>query len=420
MHMVDLIRKKRDGGILTAEEIAFMIRGYVSGSIPDHQMSAWLMAVYFRGLNADETACLTRCMMQSGETLDLSRFGELSVDKHSTGGVGDKTTLIVAPIVAALGMKMAKMSGRGLGHTGGTVDKLGAIPGFRTELTPQEMIAQVEKIGVAVIGQTDQLTPADRMLYALRDVTATVDSLPLIASSVMSKKLAAGAHNIVLDVKTGSGAFMRRREDAKRLAQTMTDIGTACGRRVSALVTDMDVPLGRAVGNALEVEEAVRVLRGEGPQDLYEVCVELSARLAEMALGWTPGEAEARVRGVLADGSAYARFLQWIATQGGDPGSVTRPGGLPRAELAVAVSADAGGTVRKMNAETVGRVSMCLGGGRERKEDEIDPGAGLILHKKPGERVAAGEPLATLYTSRPERVDEARALFLSACEIENN
>ena len=324
MHMVELIRKKRDGGVMTAEEIAFLISGYVAGDIPDHQVSAWLMAVYFRGMNAGETACLTRCMTESGETLDLSCFGRLSVDKHSTGGVGDKTTLIVAPTVAALGMKMAKMSGRGLGHTGGTVDKLAAIPGFHTQLTPQEMIAQVERIGVAVIGQTERLTPADRLLYALRDVTATVDSLPLIASSIMSKKLAAGAHNIVLDVKTGSGAFMHRREDAQQLAQAMTDIGTACGRNVCALVTDMDVPLGSAVGNALEVNEAVHVLRGEGPADLYEVCVELSAQLAQMALELAPDEAARRVRAALADGSAFSRFLQWIEAQGGDPASVSR------------------------------------------------------------------------------------------------
>ena len=413
MHMVELIRKKRDGGVMTAEEIAFLIRGYVAGDIPDHQVSAWLMAVYFRGMNADETACLTRCMTESGETLDLSCFGRLSVDKHSTGGVGDKTTLIVAPTVAALGMKMAKMSGRGLGHTGGTVDKLAAIPGFHTQLTPQEMIAQVERIGVAVIGQTERLTPADRLLYALRDVTATVDSLPLIASSIMSKKLAAGAHNIVLDVKTGSGAFMHRREDAQQLAQAMTDIGTACGRNVCALVTDMDVPLGSAVGNALEVNEAVRVLRGEGPADLYEVCVELSVQLAQMALELAPDEADRRVRAVLADGSAFSRFLQWIEAQGGDPASVSRPGGLPHADLAAE-----DGVLLRMNAETVGRAAMRLGGGRERKEDGIDPGAGLLLHKKPGERVSAGEPIATLYTSRAERVGEASELFLAACVFE--
>ena len=301
MLMIDLIRKKRDGGVLSANEIAWFVKEYVSGNLPDYQVSALLMAIWFRGMNDEETAQLTACMAASGEQVDLSRYGDLSVDKHSAGGVGDKTTLIIAPIVSALGLKMAKMSGRGLGHTGGTVDKLSAIDGFSVDLSPADFLKQVDEVGVAVIGQSGNLTPADKGLYALRDVTATVDSIPLIASSIMSKKLAAGAHTIVLDVKTGSGAFMQDPADAQKLADTMVAIGTAAGRKVAAILTDMDVPLGRAVGNALEVQEAIEVLHGGGPKDLRDVCITLAAKMVELGLNLSAAEAQSRVEQVLDD-----------------------------------------------------------------------------------------------------------------------
>ena len=318
MRAVDLIAKKRDGGVLTEEEIRFLINGYTDGSIPDYQMSAWAMAVFYRGMTDEETAVLTDAMMRSGDQVDLSCFGERSVDKHSTGGVGDKTTLIVAPIVACLGGKVAKMSGRGLGHTGGTVDKLESIAGFQTTLTPEQFRKQVEDIGVAVIGQSGNLTPADKKLYALRDVTATVDSIPLIASSVMSKKLAAGSRSIVLDVKCGSGAFMKTREDGTLLAEKMVAIGKACGRQVAALITNMDIPLGNNVGNALEVQEAVEVLSGK-QGDLRQICTALAANLLSLCHGWSPEEAERQVVDAIDSGKALQTMKDWVAAQGGDP-----------------------------------------------------------------------------------------------------
>ena len=409
MRTVDLIEKKRNGGVLTDEEIRFLIGGYTDGSIPDYQMAAWAMAVWFRGMDDHETAVLTDAMMRSGDTVDLSCFGNLSVDKHSTGGVGDKTTLIVAPIVASLGGKMAKMSGRGLGHTGGTVDKLESFAGFRTTLTAEEFRTQVENIGVAVIGQSGNLTPADKKLYALRDVTATIDSVPLIAASIMSKKLAAGAHSIVLDVKCGSGAFMKTEADGRILAEKMVAIGKACGRNVAALITNMDIPLGHNVGNALEVLEAVEVLRGK-PGDLREICTALAANLLSLCHGWSPEEAHERVLEALDSGKALATMEAWIAAQGGDP-DFSR---LPRASVVVPVLANRGGWLTHMDAAQVGVSSSMLGAGRMKKDDPIDYSAGIVLEKKTGDQVRRGDVLAWLHTNDEALLADAEARFRAA------
>ena len=411
MHAVELIAKKRDGYELTEEEIRFLISGYTDGRIPDYQMSAWAMAVFYRGMTDGETAVLTDAMMRSGDTVDLSCFGDLSVDKHSTGGVGDKTTLIVAPIVASLGGKMAKMSGRGLGHTGGTVDKLESIPGFQTTLTAEAFRRQVEDVGVAVIGQSGNLTPADKKLYALRDVTATVDSIPLIASSVMSKKLAAGAKSIVLDVKCGSGAFMKTEAEGRKLAEAMVAIGKACGRNTAALLTNMDVPLGSCVGNALEVREAVEVLQGK-QGDLRELCAALSAELLTLCHGWSPEMAAQQVRQTLDSGSAMETMARWVAAQGGDP-DFSR---LPEAPVQVPVIAERDGWLIRMNAEQIGVASSLLGAGRMTKEDRIDHSAGIVLEKKTGDFVKAGEILAWLHTSEEALLPAAQARLLSALQ----
>ena len=409
MRMVDIIAKKRDGGVLSEQEIRFLIEGYTNGEIPDYQMSAWAMAVLFRGMTAEETAILTDAMMRSGDTVDLSCFGGLSVDKHSTGGVGDKTTLIVAPIVAALGGKVAKMSGRGLGHTGGTVDKLEAVPGFRTTLTPEEFRRQVENIGVAVIGQSGNLTPADKKLYALRDVTATVDSLPLIAASIMSKKLAAGSRSIVLDVKCGSGAFMKTEADGRALAQAMVDIGKACGRSVAALITNMDNPLGTHVGNALEVKEAVEVLSGkEG--DLRTICTELAANMLALCHGWDLEDARVRVLDAIDSGKALDTMKRWLKAQGGDPDFNK----LPKAAVVVPVKAERSGWITHMDAAKVGIGSSLLGAGRMKKDDPIDYAAGIVLEKKTGDHVEAGDVLAWLHTNDESRLPGAEAMLLEA------
>ena len=409
MRMVDIIAKKRDGGVLSEQEFRFLIEGYTNGEIPDYQMSAWAMAVLFRGMTAEETAILTDAMMRSGDTVDLSCFGGLSVDKHSTGGVGDKTTLIVAPIVAALGGKVAKMSGRGLGHTGGTVDKLEAVPGFRTTLTPEEFRSQVENIGVAVIGQSGNLTPADKKLYALRDVTATVDSLPLIASSIMSKKLAAGSRSIVLDVKCGSGAFMKTEADGRALAQAMVDIGKACGRSVAALITNMDIPLGTHVGNALEVKEAVEVLSGkEG--DLRTICTELAANMLTLCHGWDLEDARVRVLDAIDSGKALDTMKRWLKAQGGDPDFDK----LPKAAVVVPVKAERSGWITHMDAAKVGIGSSLLGAGRMKKDDPIDYAAGIVLEKKTGDHVEAGDVLAWLHTNDESRLPGAEAMLLEA------
>lgn len=414
MRMVDLIEKKRDGTALSDAEIRFIISGFTDGSIPDYQMAAFAMAVFFRGMNDHETAVLTDAMMHSGDTIDLSRFGDKSVDKHSTGGVGDKTTLIVAPIVATLGGKMAKMSGRGLGHTGGTVDKLESIPGFHTTLSADDFMHQVEQVGVAVIGQSGNLTPADKKLYALRDVTATVDSLPLIISSIMSKKLAAGSHSIVLDVKIGSGAFMKTLDDGRKLAEGMVSIGKACGRNVTAVMTNMDIPLGHYIGNALEVMEAVQVLRGEGCADLRAVCVELASNMLMLCNGWDEAAARARVEDAIASGTAFETMKKWIAAQGGDARALEDFSLLPQASVVYEVKAPRSGYIRAMDTQKVGEASAVLGAGRQKKEDVIDYAAGIVLSKKTGDYVEAGETLATLYTNQAQTLAGSEMLLLDA------
>ena len=417
MRVYDLIQKKKNGEALTPAELEFLVRGYTDGTIPDYQMAAFAMAVYFRSMTAEETAALTDAMARSGDTVDLSCFGDLSVDKHSTGGVGDKTTLILAPIVASLGCKVAKMSGRGLGHTGGTVDKLEAIPGYRTTLTGEEFLSQVSEIGVAVIGQSGNLAPADKKLYALRDVTATVDSIPLIASSIMSKKLAAGSHSIVLDVKFGSGAFMKTEEDAAALARAMVDIGTACGRNVSAVLTNMDIPLGCGIGNALEVEEAMEVLRGEGPADLRTVSIVLASHMVSLALGITVEEAKARVEDALDTGSAWNTFRKWITAQGGDGAVCDDPAVMKRSSIIREVRAPRDGYIVHMNTEKIGEAAVVLGAGRTRKEDDIDPAAGLRILKKTGDFVQAGDVLAILHTESEKAFREGESRYLDAIEF---
>ena len=403
MRTVDLIEKKKRGGELTADELEFLIRGYTAGEIPDYQMAAFAMAVWFRSMTPAETAALTDCMARSGDTVDLSDFGNLSVDKHSTGGVGDKTTLIVAPLAAALGCKVAKMSGRGLGHTGGTVDKLESIPGYRTTLSREEFMEQVARIGVAVIGQSGNLAPADKKLYALRDVTASVDCMPLIASSIMSKKLAAGSHSIVLDVKIGSGAFMKTDEDAAALAQEMVAIGAACGRKMTAVLTDMDIPLGQNIGNALEVAEAMEVLRGADPADLREVSLTLAAEMASLTLNISPGEARTRAEAALADGSAWEKAKEWVRAQGGDLAVIEDPCRFPAASVIREVTADTDGFIQHMDTQQIGEAAMVLGAGRAKKEDEIDFSAGIRLMKKTGDAVKKGDVLAVLHTSDEEK-----------------
>ncbi len=415
--MYDIIRCKRSGGELTDEQIGFFIDGFTNGSIPDYQASALLMAICIRGMTERETATLTDRMSKSGDTVDLSRFGELSADKHSTGGVGDKTTLIVAPIVASLGGKMAKMSGRGLGHTGGTVDKLESIPGYRTSLSPDEFLGQVERIGISVIGQSGNLTPADKKLYALRDVTGTVDSVPLITSSIMSKKLAAGAHNIVLDVKVGSGAFMKTPEDAKTLAGEMVKIGNRCGRRVRAVMTDMDTPLGAAVGNSLEVIESVRVLRGECPGDLCEVSVALATQIVALTFGEPEAEAEAKVREAISSGAAFAKMKEWISAQGGDVRYLDDPDLFPKARYSREVRAAEDGFIVSTDAEMIGSASVTLGSGRVSKEDSIDHSAGIMLERKTGDRVARGDVICTLLTNDEHSLDAAESKILHAVKI---
>ncbi len=417
MRMYDIITKKKNGEKLSREEIYFFVKGYTGGSIPDYQASALLMAVCLVGMDDEETGSLTDAITESGDTVDLSAFGELSADKHSTGGVGDKTTLIAGPIAAALGCKVAKMSGRGLGHTGGTIDKLESFKGYNITPTPEEFMHQVDTVGIAVIGQSGNLAPADKKLYALRDVTATVDSLPLITSSIMGKKLAAGSHTIVLDVKCGSGAFMKTPEDAERLADSMVRIGKICGRRTSALITDMDTPLGFAIGNILEVKEAIQVLSGHGPADLTEICIALAAAMASSALGLSEAEAKKRASDTLTSGAAMAKFKEWIGAQGGDTDLIDEPSLFPAAALEYEVLAEGEGFIESMDAEKIGISAMKLGAGRESKEDSIDYTAGIVLAKKTGDAVRRGDILATLYTNRSESIEEARRLYMSAISL---
>lgn len=417
MRMYDILHKKRDGLPLSDEEIAWFVAGYTAGDIPDYQASALLMAIFLRGMTETETAALTMAMARSGDTVDLSAFGDRSVDKHSTGGVGDKTTLIVAPIVAACGGKVTKMSGRGLGHTGGTVDKLEAIPGYMTTLAPAAFLRQVQEVGVAVIGQSGNLAPADKKLYALRDVTATVDSIPLITASIMSKKLAAGSKNIVLDVKVGSGAFMKTPADARELAAEMVKIGKACGRNTAALITDMDTPLGNAVGNILEVKEAIAVLRGECDGALREVCEALATEMLVLFSGMTPADAKKRVKETVDSGAAFAKLREWIKAQGGDVRCIDDPARFACAPYSMAVKCTADGFVTAMNAEEIGAVASVLGAGRAVKTDTIDPTAGILLVKKTGDRVTVGDTLCTLYTSKRETLAPAAARYAAAIAV---
>jgi pyrimidine-nucleoside phosphorylase len=416
--MYDLIRKKRDGGALSAEEIKEMITAYVSGEVTDYQMSAFLMSVYFRGMTEEETLAMTLAVARSGEMVDLSGIEGVKVDKHSTGGVGDKTTMIVAPIVAACGVKVAKMSGRGLGHTGGTVDKLEAIPGMRTSLTREEFFDVVNRTGLSVVGQSGNLAPADKKLYALRDVTATVDSIPLIAVSIMSKKLAAGNDCILLDVKTGSGAFMKRVEDSVTLAREMVAIGENAGKKTVALITDMDIPLGHNIGNSLEVIEAVETLSGRGPDDLTAVCRSLAANMLCLAGKGSPGECEVMVDQVIADGSALERLAAMVAAQGGDASVIRDPGRFAQAACSRQVKAGKSGYITFMDTESCGIVSAMLGAGRETVESEIDYTAGLILHKKTGDYIEAGDVIATLYASDKSLFTAAEERYREAVRIE--
>ncbi|TLS31920.1 pyrimidine-nucleoside phosphorylase [Geobacillus thermoleovorans] len=406
MRMVDLIAKKRDGKALTKEEIEWIVRGYTNGDIPDYQMSALAMAIYFRGMTEEETAALTMAMVHSGEMLDLSSIRGVKVDKHSTGGVGDTTTLVLGPLVASVGVPVAKMSGRGLGHTGGTIDKLESVPGFHVEISKDEFIRLVNENGIAIIGQTGDLTPADKKLYALRDVTATVNSIPLIASSIMSKKIAAGADAIVLDVKTGAGAFMKELDEARRLARAMVDIGKRVGRRTMAVISDMSQPLGYAVGNALEVKEAIETLKGDGPHDLTELCLTLGSHMVYLAEK-APSLDEARrlLEEAIRSGAAIAAFKTFLAAQGGDASVVDDLDKLPKAAYTSTVTAAADGYVAEMAADDIGTAAMWLGAGRAKKEDVIDLAVGIVLHKKIGDRVQKGEALATIHSNRPDVLD---------------
>ncbi len=421
MNTVDVIRKKRDGGAMTQDEIEFWISGTVSGAIPDYQVSALLMALFFRGMSDEETAVLTDVMAHSGSMFTPDDLGGYTVDKHSTGGVGDKTTLVLIPLLAAAGLKVGKLSGRALGHTGGTIDKLESIPGFHTNLDRARFLDLVRRTGLALADHTADMVPADRILYELRDVTATVDSLPLIVASIMSKKIAGGAQAIVIDVKTGSGAFLPRLEDSRRLAQALVAIGARLGRKMAAVITDMSQPLGRTVGNALEVREAIETLQGKGPEDLATLCCELGAELLVFS-----GKAADRVsaaeglRALLVNGVALAKFRDLIQHQGGDVRVLENPRLLPQAAHRVDVRAKSAGTVRRLDALSVGRAANALGAGRTRKDDVIDPAVGVELVVKVGEHVEKAGTLAVLHVNDEARLAEARRLVESAYEIDSS
>lgn len=415
MRATDIIAKKRDGGELTAEEIRWFVEGFTRGEIPDYQAAAWLMAVFLRGMTRRETLDLTLTMADSGDRLDLSGVIPYAVDKHSTGGIGDKVTLVVLPLVAAAGIPVAKMSGRGLGYSGGTIDKLEAIPGFRVELSEEQFLDQVRQHGIVLCGQSKSLAPADGALYALRDVTGTVPSLPLIASSIMSKKLASGANAVVLDVKVGMGAFMSTVAEARELAQIMVDIGFGAGRQMVALLSDMNQPLGRAVGNALEVAEAIDTLRGGGPADLREHCLAIGAHMVRLGRQDTSeyamAEAMAELAALLDNGGALAKFRELIIAQGGDPAVIEYPGLMPQAALVEDVPVAESGYLAQVNAALVGQASVALGAGRARKGEPVDLAVGVVVHHKVGDRVERGEPMFTLYANDAERLAQARALL---------
>ncbi|RHG04017.1 pyrimidine-nucleoside phosphorylase [Megamonas funiformis] len=412
MRMVDIIEKKRDGQELTTAEINFFIEGYTKGEIPDYQASALAMAIYFQDMNDRERADLTRAMVESGDTIDLSAIDGVKVDKHSTGGVGDTTTLVLAPLVASLGVPVAKMSGRGLGHTGGTIDKLESIAGFHVELTREQFIDLVNRDKVAVIGQSGNLTPADKKLYALRDVTGTVNSIPLIASSIMSKKIAAGADAIVLDVKTGDGAFMKTQEDAEELAHAMVRIGNHVGRKTIAIISDMSQPLGFAIGNALEVKEAIETLQGKGPKDLTELVLTLGSQMVILAgKAKTSEEAKEMLLDAIHSGKALAKFKEFLANQGGDASIVDDLTKLPQAKYKIELPAKQSGYISRMVADEIGVASMILGAGRATKEDVIDLAVGLVLHKKVGDKVEEGESILTIYSNRENVKDVKQKLY---------
>lgn len=417
MRMYDLIARKKHGEALSQEEIRYMVQGFTKGEIPDYQMAAMLMAIYFKGMNEEEMTYLTLDMAHSGDMVDLSAIAGVKVDKHSTGGVGDKTTLVIGPLVASLGVKVAKMSGRGLGHTGGTIDKLESIPGFQTSIPKEEFFDIVNRTGIAVIGQSGNMVPADKKLYALRDVTATVDSIPLIASSIMSKKLAAGSDGIVLDVKTGSGAFMKTLEDSIALAREMVAIGTGAGRNCCALITDMDVPLGHAIGNSLEVIEAVDTLKGQGPGDLTEVCLSLAAHMLYMADRGTLHECRRMAKDALEDGRGLNTLVEMVKAQGGDESYILDTGRFPVSPCTYEVKALQSGYITHIDTEACGIASVLLGAGRSRKEDSIDYSAGILLKKKYGESVEKGQVLAVLYASQSTLFDDAAREILHAYTI---
>ncbi len=418
MRMYDILEHKAAGRCLTEAEIAWFMDGLCAGSIPDYQTSALLMAIFLNGMSEDELACWTDAMARSGDTVDLSAIAGVKVDKHSTGGIGDKTTVILGPILAACGGKLAKMSGRGLGFSGGTIDKLESLPGFRTGLDEAEFVRLANTVGVAVTGQTARVALADKKLYALRDVTATVNSIPLIASSIMSKKLASGSDKILLDVKVGSGAFMKTAEDGRALARAMVDIGRQNGRETVAVLTNMNRPLGRAVGNLLEMQEAYETLRGRGPADLTELCLWLSAKMLAMAGLGTPEDCRARAEAAVENGAAAEKFRQWIAAQGGDLRALEAPADFYPEPLCRVVRAEAGGFLAVRSAEDIGKASVALGAGRQTKEDAIDYTAGLVLAASPGEPVAAGQPLCRLYAADEARLDEGEALLREALAVE--
>jgi pyrimidine-nucleoside phosphorylase len=420
MRVYDLIKTKRDGGILTREEIDFVVEGHMKSEIPDYQISALLMAIYFSGMNSQESMDLTRAMMQSGKVLNLSGIPGPKIDKHSTGGVGDKVSLILAPLVASAGVYVPMMSGRGLGHTGGTLDKLAAIRGFRVELSEADLMDQLKHIGVVMIGQTQDLAPADRRLYALRDVTATVDCTPLIAASIMSKKLAEGIDGLVLDIKVGSGAFMKTESGAMQLAQEMVRIGGQAGCRVVALITDMDQPLGKAVGNALEVREALDVLKGGGPEDVTRLCIELGAWMMKLGgLERDLAPARKKLESLLKHQTAFTKFKEMVIRQGGDPKVIDHPDHLPSARYRLPVISSRSGHISRIEAEDIGRAAMILGGGRERMDSEIDPAVGIILEKKRGDRVSRGDVLAVIHYNTDTQVSQVSKMIHKAYTLSN-
>lgn len=418
MRMYDIIMKKRNGFPLTKEEIYYFVDGFTNGTIPDYQASALLMAIYFQHMNYEETLNLTMAMADSGEHLDLSGISGIKADKHSTGGVGDKTTLVLAPMVAAVGVKTAKMSGRGLGHTGGTIDKLESFPGFSTTLSQEQFVKNVNDIGLAVTGQTGNITPADKKIYALRDVTGTVDNISLIASSIMSKKLAAGADVIVLDVKTGNGAFMKNMKDATELAKTLVDIGNGAGKKTYAVISEMNEPLGYAIGNSLEVIEAIDTLKGNGPRDLYNLCIELgSLMVAASDQNISLEQAKQILKKTIEDGSAYRKFKEFIESQGGNPSDVDNCHDLIKVNQVLDIKSFQSGYIAGIQTENIGNAIMMLGGGRQKKGDSIDHSVGVIIKKKVGEQVKEGESLATVYINNTDNLDTALDLIKSSFEF---